>query len=799
VATIIISDFRGKQLQHNANKLAGYAFLSEDTAEYSWFNDCIATQLHNCASAANVVIMLGFNDCVYSCLWDTCNIDKIATSYVSAINKLVEEYPSLHFYICSVNPIDGPYQLTGELNTIQACDLTEKINAFNIAINGQSLKAGFIDSYKYLMSVGFTTRDGIRYAQESCESLFSYINYNIENYTNVAPFSARTTKPQVDSDDFESDRYWINSKFTDFGYNPFGTPNVYFASSYDTLPNDTAYAWGRFYEILGVAPKLCQEAANKWFDYNDGYTRGQEPVVGAIMCFTGGTYKGMDGSNGHVAVVESIYADGSIETSESAWEDSRYWWTKKRKMNNGSWNTVEDGLFQGFIYCPSSISVDKESLCTKNSYDIDREEMKPNAQYIWQYLGARGWTKKAVAGLLGNIEQESNLSPCVWQNPSANKDCETIDNATGIHTLTEKGRNFTKGYGLVQWTPASKYFNWCENGGKSGNANGSGGVLPYWDIDTQLRRIINELEVEKKDWIEGLSQWIPAPKKGYNLSFAEFIKSEATPRWLAGAFAFCYERPGRSTGTPDEQEALRKERGDNAEFWYSFLNTITLGVSDEKVYIDDFKVTKYADNLTTATISFLQYNCAKASYRILQDKHEGDEYSINISDTFVTFDVSNLIPNKNYTVELTAVSGNDEKVVKKLTFTTPQSYPKSVKKIELELADNKLHNNKVKLTTEPISDWGHWKKNDHGYILQLIVNGKVKSEKVLSSIGKTSIFKLDAYFENYEAKLGDTIQIGIRTWVLDDNGNKIFDSQYVKTSNSVCFLTRPIQMYLKAN
>jgi hypothetical protein len=115
--------------------------------------------------------------------------------------------------------------------------------------------------------------------------------------------------------------------------------------------------------------------------------------------------------------------------------------------------------------------------------------MKPNAQYIWQYLGARGWTMEAVSALLGNLQEESKMSPCIWEGTVSG----SIINADGTHTLNKtslqeyyekKGRY--PGYGLVQWTSYTKLYDWCQNGTK----NGTGGVLPYWDMDSQLERII---------------------------------------------------------------------------------------------------------------------------------------------------------------------------------------------------------------------------------------------------------------------------------------------------------------------
>ena len=75
-----------------------------------------------------------------------------------------------------------------------------------------------------------------------------------------------------------------------------------------SMPNCTAYAYGRLYEITGSKPKVSMNNANKWFDYNKSgnyYTYSQDayaPQLGAIVCYT-------TSGVGHVQVVEEIGKD----------------------------------------------------------------------------------------------------------------------------------------------------------------------------------------------------------------------------------------------------------------------------------------------------------------------------------------------------------------------------------------------------------------------------------------------------------------------------------------------------------
>lgn len=768
MATVWIGDFRCRQIQYYQNNVIDdNLYLIEDTAEYTWFNDELVNQLPQLSmESANVIIMLGFNDCLYSCAWKDFDIDKIAQNYIGTIKKLVKKYSSIKFYICSVNPIEGNYSFAEQSNEIiLEDDLLKKIERFNKKLKNE-FGTSFIDIFSYLKSTSFYTHDGIHFDAKTIENILAKIYMKLgTSFSGGSAFIPRLTAPTVSA---EVDNYWLGTSYG--GLNPFELNPDYGKIEGDTLPNCTAWAWGRFYELLGSKPTLSTGNAERWYlNNNDGYKRGQEPKLGAVICWqAGATTEGADGA-GHVAIVEQINPDGSIVTSESGWEQPAYWWKTTRKNTDGNWQGGSGYTFQGFIYCPitSSTTISKDNLCVKNSYGITREQMKPNAQYIWQYLGSRGWTLNAVAGMLGNIEQESKMSPGVWETPSINNDCEIIDQVTGVHTLTEKGKKFTDGYGLTQWTPATKFFSWCNSGGKTGNANGTGKVLPYWDIDTQLKRIEAELEVSGKSWVEGLSQWIAKPSKGYDLTFKDFIASTKDAYWLAGAFAFCYERPGRSTGSAAEQAALKEERGRMGKYWYDYLNSLPQivinAVSTAGLHVKGLKVDEQLS--TKAKLSFLVQNATKASFTLNEaDSNKKDKKkpkTIDLSDGLTIFNIKSLTPNTDYLLEL-YVEGGGKTITEKLSFSTTQDYPESFEKIKLSARDDNLPCDNFKLDVTPNKpDFGYWKSDGYGYTIQLLVNGRLKCEKSIDSLPTN--LKISDYF-NYNCELGDIIQIGIRTW-----------------------------------
>ncbi len=153
-------------------------------------------------------------------------------------------------------------------------------------------------------------------------------------------------------------------------------------------------------------------------------------------------------------------------------------------------------------------------------------EMQTNAKYIYSALIDKGWSKNAISALLGNLQAESAINPGRWQSDSVN--------------------SLTSGYGLVQWTPATKYLDWCE----------SYGYIDPSEMDNNISRIIYELN-------NGI-QWIATAN--YNLTFKEFSTSSESVEYLAKAFLLDYERPA------DQSESVQAFRASLASNWYTYLN-----------------------------------------------------------------------------------------------------------------------------------------------------------------------------------------------------------------------------------
>lgn len=170
----------------------------------------------------------------------------------------------------------------------------------------------------------------------------------------------------------------------------------------------------------------------------------------------------------------------------------------------------------------------KSAVIVSNSY-IRQDQILTNARYIFHYLlslpSSTQWTAKAIAAMLGNMEQESNINPGKWEDAGT-------------------------GFGLVQWTPPSKYTGWLSDSGYAGEE---------LDIDHQIERILYEVE-HGEQWLSSLH----TP----SLTFQAFTQnSSLTVPALAEYFLRCYEQPNNPSGKVLDRQNL-------AQKWYDLISAI---------------------------------------------------------------------------------------------------------------------------------------------------------------------------------------------------------------------------------
>lgn len=130
----------------------------------------------------------------------------------------------------------------------------------------------------------------------------------------------------------------------------FSGDNIFYACGYG-MPNCTAYAWGRLYEITGNRYVGLHGNAEEWWAaaQNTGMQTGQTPKLGAIICWRAGSASNSADGAGHVAVVEEIHTNGDIVTSNSAWKGTNFYVQTLTKASGYLYSSSRPLL--GFIYC----------------------------------------------------------------------------------------------------------------------------------------------------------------------------------------------------------------------------------------------------------------------------------------------------------------------------------------------------------------------------------------------------------------------------------------------------------------
>lgn len=159
---------------------------------------------------------------------------------------------------------------------------------------------------------------------------------------------------------------------------------------------------------------------------------------------------------------------------------------EKYEIGTEAKNVVEDA---------PEVEATQEANTTEKTVEITKEDNRTTEEVVWDYLKAAGYSDIQVAGIIGNLYQESGLNPARVES-----------NGEGI--------------GLVQWSFGRKQslINYASSKG-----------VDWSDLETQLEFLVDELD----------SKQFYQP---YKDSFMNpYSVSEATE-----AFCFGFERPNKA-------------------------------------------------------------------------------------------------------------------------------------------------------------------------------------------------------------------------------------------------------------
>ena len=164
-------------------------------------------------------------------------------------------------------------------------------------------------------------------------------------------------------------------------------------------------------------------------------------------------------------------------------------------------------------------------------------EQTDNASEIWRTLvNVYGWTENSASAVIGNFQHESALNPGQF----------------------EHGKNYSMsdGFGLGQWTPATKISNYIGSTNKNNMADGAKQMLYFLASPGQYSTyFLNP---------DGSSRYYSESGLPYITNMADFSRSNASISDLTKLWAICWERPGAA-----EYHRSISTRIDYATHWFN--------------------------------------------------------------------------------------------------------------------------------------------------------------------------------------------------------------------------------------
>ena len=211
------------------------------------------------------------------------------------------------------------------------------------------------------------------------------------------------------------------------------------------------------------------------------------------------------------------------------------------ELINGWWMTTDSGGQMG----------------TTNTSNIS-DKQRQNAQKIHQYFKNLGWSESAIAGMIGNMQLESWLSPALiqgtnrWRLPNSAASLSDVPNEVMINFYKEYygATNRAFGVGIVQWdgktdtSPAGqKLVSFAMRNG-----------LNWYDGNTQMYRIQREKETN--------IQWTSYQINGIRWTWDNYPTNDQTPEVSAHVWQACYESSDPGT---------LETRQENARYWFDYF------------------------------------------------------------------------------------------------------------------------------------------------------------------------------------------------------------------------------------
>lgn len=229
------------------------------------------------------------------------------------------------------------------------------------------------------------------------------------------------------------------------------------------------------------------------------------------------------------------------------------------------------------------------SMGTTDTSGISAKQIH-NATKIYTYLHNLGWSLSAIAGVIGNMQVESWLSPGLIEGthrstlPNRAASLSDVPNSVMINYYGNSGY----GVGLVQWdgytstAPAGqKLVSFAERYN-----------LNWYDGDTQMFRIEREQATN--------IQWTAATVSGTYWTWSNFPTNNETPETSAKIWRICYEVA--AAGTDARRQA-------NARYWYDYFSQGPTPPTPTDEWVSGSTFASYALAYNGQYIPYTQMDC----------------------------------------------------------------------------------------------------------------------------------------------------------------------------------------------
>ncbi len=282
----------------------------------------------------------------------------------------------------------------------------------------------------------------------------------------------------------------------------------------------------------GVTRKICFQNVHGNMLFNVGTIKRQGEQIGVT-----GSYGNATGDHLHFNIANGEYAGQTQVPPNNKW-------TLKNSLH--IYNTCfinNTSIYHNLTgYNWTTYNGQTQTWIAEDRY-LSQSEMENNANIIINYYRNLGVNDATIAGILGNMQAESTLSP----------------------VLNERGGG--GGYGLVQWTPQSVLINHCSTLGLS----------PYTSGDVQLEVIYQEITNQSvREWYttQGFIQNYynsGATSDMIGITGIDFLSN--TMNWTADKLAIMfmagYERPSYNPDVNHYENRMRY-----ALNWYDYMGGI---------------------------------------------------------------------------------------------------------------------------------------------------------------------------------------------------------------------------------